>query len=194
MQICDLFDLCPAWPPDMRIRENIVPTAEPLAGLSPPSPRGGRFERGAWPARGLTVHSTVVSFSLFFSRMDEKTTSRPLPSSSRSRAIQFVLLGGTLLLGGGAVNLFHVQASDRDPSSSSYGKCFDPAVCEGSTGNAGEAMEDSGCSKVGGVSTHIPFFGSADDDTMSKSWSHLNHRVEEYRDDLVQVVEVSTRH
>ena len=141
--------------------------------------------------------------------MDEKTTSRPLPSSSRSRAIQFVLLCGTLLLGGGAVNLFHVQAtgsgrrrsndptaaSDRDTTSSSYGKCFDPAVCEGSTGNAGEAMEDSGCNiNVDGVSTHIPFFGSADDDTMSKSWSHLNHRLEEYRDDLVMVVEVSTRH
>eukprot|EP00752_Nemacystus_decipiens_P004092 g3745.t1 len=61
-------------------------------------------------------------------------------------------------------------------------------VWEGPTGTSGWAMEDdSGCNSTGGGV--IPFFGSADDDTMSKSWSHLNHRIEEYRHDLVKVVE-----
>ncbi len=41
----------------------------------------------------------------------------------------------------------------------------------------------------------IPFFGSSGDDADDKStrWSQLNHRVEEYRQDLVKVVEVSTQ-
>lgn len=127
-------------------------------------------------SRGKSRACTPRDFFLpLLSRMEEKTASYSLTPSSRSRALNFALLGGTLL----SVSLAAIRY-------------FDPTaavVCKGPT------MEDSGCnSNVSGVqSTHIPFFGSADDDTMSKSWSHLNHRVEEYRDDLVKVVEVSTR-
>lgn len=142
--------------------------------------------------------------------MEEKTASHLLPSSSRSRVIYFTLLGGTLLLAlvlGGAVkiNLFQptdssrrgdpTMASSHDPTSSGCGQGFDPEM--GGRGNSGGAMRNPGRnSNFGGVQStnSIPFFGnSADDDTMSTSWSHLDHRVEEYRNDLVKAVEVGTR-
>lgn len=71
------------------------------------------------------------------------------------------------------------------------GRRADPPATSGH--ESGDTMENCSCSnKFGEVqSARIPFFGSADDDTMSTSWSHLNHRVEEYRNDLVKVVEVS---
>jgi len=49
--------------------------------------------------------------------------------------------------------------------------------------------------RAGTTSMVIPFFGSHgdDDDDKSTRWSQLNHRVEEYRQDLVKVVEVSTQ-
>lgn len=151
-------------------------------------------------------HNTRPPFSLSLSRMEDKTTPHPVPSSSRSRAIVFALLGWTLVLAVVLfVNLFHpaagsdhpaTAASDRDPAPSSCGQDFDPMQWRGPTvGKIEDSMENPCCNgNVGGVpSTHrIPFFGSADVDTMSKSWSHLNHRVEEYRHDLVKAVEVST--
>lgn len=155
----------------------------------------------------LTTTRRVLSFPPFLSRMEEKTSSHPLTSSSSSRATLFALLGVTLLLAVGTakINWFDLMAtgtrsssnpaaaSDHGPASPSCDKDSDPMVWRGPTCETGDKMEDSrGNSKVGGVrTTHIPFFGSADDDAMSKSWSHLNHRVEEYRDDLVKVVEVS---
>lgn len=101
---------------------------------------------------------------------------------------------------------------DRDPVSESYGQDFgtkmwrdDSVGKDGAVAHEGAADEAStrGQGTDGGHDcdtahagnkapwTPIPFFGCVDGEAHSSStWSHLNHRVEEYREDLVKVVQV----
>lgn len=165
------------------------------------------------------VHLTCCSLSLTLSRMEERVASCP-SLSSRSRAILFLftLLGGALLLavvlqakiqqlfpratgsgrrGGEPTAAFDHSSTSSCGPTSLCGPEFDPLSWEGPAGETGDTMENAGCNiNTGGAVRRrhgpIPFFGSTEDDTMRKTWSHLNHRIEEYRDDLVKAVEVSS--
>lgn len=100
--------------------------------------------------------------------MEESSTSSPLPRSSRLSGV--AALGGLVLLllaavlGGANIDTMFYKERPRDTTTSDH-------------------------------ILIIPFFrsnGDEDVDDKSTRWSQLNHRVEEYRQDLVKVVEVST--
>lgn len=110
----------------------------------------------------------------------------------------------------------HIVASGQNPTSSCCGHALDPTMW-GDVERGGGTIEDDDetssttattpgddrktcCSSntASEATLHytrmvIPFFRGGDDDAQSSSWSRLNHRLEEYRQDLVKVVQVNTR-
>ncbi|CAM9296477.1 unnamed protein product, partial [Hapterophycus canaliculatus] len=65
----------------------------------------------------------------------------------------------------------------------------DEASTGGQSADEGDVRNAADTGKGQASWTTIPFFGSVDGEAHSSTWSHLNHRVEEYREDLVKVVQ-----
>lgn len=110
-------------------------------------------------------------------RMEESSTPSPLPCSRH--------LGGIAALGSAALLLVALLLQNTN-----YTTLLKRESPRGEPATPGDGPTSPTYDQM-----LIPFFGSIgdDDDTRNTGWAHLNHRVEEYRRDLVKVVEVSAQ-